>query len=220
MLHLQKYLADDALGLIVTNERGEPVIDAATNKRRLIDPKDSGSVFIDVTAYNSTFYYVQGDGVLIPGRMQVTGRETILDAINLVGGLSPQADHNGVVLHRHDSKGALLPPMHIDIDQIMLGDDLSTNYQLKPGDRLVVPRVTNFKPDDARTEVEHPKQESPQQSRHSRYFPRLDTPTGKLATVRDRPSDNASSLRRVEARLSDVERKIDLILEALKPRTP
>ena len=42
----------------------------------------------------------------------------------------------------------------------------------------------------------------------------------RLATGREKSVDNGSSLRRVEARLSDVERKLDLILEALKPRKP
>ena len=37
----------------------------------------------------------------------------------------------------------------IDIDQITMGDDPSTNYQLLPGDRLVVPARTGSVPEDS-----------------------------------------------------------------------
>ncbi len=36
----------------------------------MIDPKDSNTVFVDVTAYNSSFYYVEGRRSL-PGRLHV-----------------------------------------------------------------------------------------------------------------------------------------------------
>ena len=54
--------------------------------------------------------------------------------------MTPQADHTGVVLYRQPPKEGRSQALPIDIDQITLGDDLSTNYQLMPGDRLVVPR--------------------------------------------------------------------------------
>jgi len=219
VLHLQKYLTDVSLGLVEFDATGEPVVDPATKKPKLNDPKESTTVFVDVTAYNSKFYYVQGE-VLIPGRMHVTGKETILDAVNMVGGLTPQADHDGVVLHRQDSQGGLLPAMRVDIDQILLGDDLSTNYQLKPGDRLVVPRNPNFKPDQSEAQAENPREESSRQSAQARYFNRLEPKsplrdervTNSLAPV----SGVHPTLIRVEQRLDAVEQKLDEILEALK----
>jgi polysaccharide biosynthesis/export protein len=222
--HLQKYLGDETLGLSVRDgATGEPVIDPKTKEPKQIDPKDSDRVFVEVTAYNSTFYYVQGE-VIVPGRMQVTGKETILDAINFVGGMSTQADHEGVVLYRQPQSGGPLQAFPIDIDQITLGDDLSTNYQLLPGDRLVVPRMSGLTSGDEETKAEHPQQESPSQPVHSRQFDRrpmhFDAPTRKPATARDKSLDNGSSLRRVEARLNEVERKLDLIIEAMKSRTP
>ena len=114
----------------------------------MIEPKDSSTVFVDVTAYNSKNYYLVGEFV-IPGRLPVTGTETILDAINFGGGLTPRADHKNVVLYRHPKKGGSLQVLRIDVDQIMMGDDLSTNYQLLPGDRLVVPRDPRFDADPA-----------------------------------------------------------------------
>jgi polysaccharide biosynthesis/export protein len=195
--HLQKYLEDRALGLIpIDNATGEPKVDPASKKPIMIDPKDSATVFVDVKAYNSKFFYVQGE-VLVSGRLPIKGKETILDAINMAGGLGPQANHTGVVLYRQDPSGrGLLEPLRVDIDQIMMGDDLSTNYQLQPGDRLAVPRIPNSRSDGREAEVRQPIQE----------------PAVRF--------DSSAALLRVEQRLSDVERKLDKLIEALKSRTP
>ena len=104
-----------------------------------IDPKDSDRVFVDVTTYNSKNYYVQGE-VVVPGRLPVTGHETVLDAINFAGGLTPRADHAKVVLYRQ-VPGTPLQSLPVNIDQITIGNDPTTNYQLEPGDRLVIPRL-------------------------------------------------------------------------------
>jgi protein involved in polysaccharide export with SLBB domain len=79
---LRRYLNDDVLGL--REEEGNTA-------SRPIDPKDSERVYVDVTAYNSKRYYVQGD-VAVPGRLPVTGNDNVLDAINYAGGLTPTAD--------------------------------------------------------------------------------------------------------------------------------
>src|SRR4051794_11106534 len=53
VLHLRRYLPDAVLGLSeeeVDRESGEM-------KYKPIEPKDSNRVFVDVTAYNSKFYY-------------------------------------------------------------------------------------------------------------------------------------------------------------------
>jgi polysaccharide biosynthesis/export protein len=51
---MQKYLIDELLGLVECDENdGEPIIDPVTKKPKLLDPKDSDRVFVDVTAYNS-----------------------------------------------------------------------------------------------------------------------------------------------------------------------
>jgi polysaccharide biosynthesis/export protein len=194
--HLQKYLEDRALGIIeIDNATGEPKVDPASKKPIMIDPKDSATVFVDVKASNSKFYYVLGD-VLISGQVPIKGKETILDAINIAGGLGPQANHTGVVLYRPDPSGAPIKALHVDIDQIMMGDDLSTNYQLQAGDRLVVPRIPSSRSDNPEAEVKQPIQEQ---------------------AVR---IDNSAALLRVEQRLTDVERKLDKLIEALKSRTP
>jgi polysaccharide biosynthesis/export protein len=222
--HMQKYLSDELLGLIQHDEEsGDPILDPVTKEPKLSDPKDSDRVFVDVTAYNSKFYYIQGQ-VLLPDKLPITGRETILDAINYAGGMLPQADHKGVVLYRQPSKGGPLEVLPIDIDQITMGDDLSTNYQILPGDRLVIPRDPSAKPEAtehtaerAQHVVEQPRRPSLSIDRHARDN---DTPAEKAPTGREKQVDNGASLRRVEARLNKLEQKLDLILEALKQRKP
>jgi RNA polymerase sigma factor (sigma-70 family) len=60
ILHLRKYLNDDALGLVETDPNtGNPKVDE-TGKVVTIDPKDSNRVFVNVTAYNSRNYYIEG----------------------------------------------------------------------------------------------------------------------------------------------------------------
>ena len=139
VLHMRQFLHDDLLGLFKLDEEGSPMRDPKTNEFVRIEPRDTDMVFVDVTAYNSKNYYVQGQ-VTSPARFPITGSERILDAIYLAGGLAPGADHEQVFLYREGFKGEPVQTLKIDIDQIMMGDDLSTNYQLSPGDRLVVRR--------------------------------------------------------------------------------
>ncbi len=133
VLHLRKYLTDEILGLYEE--------DPATGKlNKQVDPKDSDRVFVDVTAYNSKNYYVLGD-VGAPGKLPITGNETVLDALQYAGGLLPTAAPQNIRLVRPAPPGAcceqLLP---VNLAAITSGGDPTTNYQLMPGDRIVVYR--------------------------------------------------------------------------------
>jgi len=132
VLHLRKYLSDELLGLFEE--------DPKTGKPIPIDPKDTDRVFVDVTAYNSKNYYVLGD-VGAPGKLPITGNETVLDAIQYAGGLLPTAAPQNIRLVRPAPPGAcceqLLP---VNLAAITSGGDPTTNYQLMPGDRVVVYR--------------------------------------------------------------------------------
>lgn len=132
VLHLRKYLNDEVLGLIEE--------DPETGKEVPVPPGESDRIFVDVTAYNSKVYYVEGD-VMAPGRLPVTGNETVLDAINYAGGLAPTASVPNIRLVRPAPPGSscqqLLP---VNYEAIVHAGDTTTNYQLMPGDRLVVYR--------------------------------------------------------------------------------
>jgi polysaccharide biosynthesis/export protein len=191
--------------------------DSAPSKLRLIEPRDSDRVFVDVTAYNSKVYYVQGE-FMIPGRLPVTGQERILDAVNFANGLTTEADHDRVFLYRQRPDGGPVQTLKIDIDQIMLGDDLSTNYQLMAGDKLVARR---------REDVLRGRQDA--EPRRSTYAPK---PVGEAAhfnrelDVADKPAERAPQQRdgtnesravqHLEKRIGELARKLDVILETLK----
>ncbi|ADV60818.1 Soluble ligand binding domain protein [Isosphaera pallida ATCC 43644] len=132
VLHLRNFLNDEVLGLYRSNpETGEP---------EPVKPADSDRVFVDVVAYNSKYYYVQGD-VAAPGRLPITGNETVLDAIQFAGGLLPTASPNDVRLVRPAPPGACCEQvLPVSITSIIYDGDPSTNYQLLPGDRVVVMR--------------------------------------------------------------------------------
>jgi polysaccharide export outer membrane protein len=132
VLHLRKYLPDEVLGLYERDEQ--------TGKIKEIPPAETNRVFVDVTAYNSKFYYVQGD-VGAPGKMPITGNETVLDAINFAGGLIATAAPQNIRLVRPAPPGACCEQvLPVNLAAIISSGDPTTNYQLMPGDRLVVYR--------------------------------------------------------------------------------
>jgi polysaccharide export outer membrane protein len=132
VLHLRQYLSDQTLGLFK--------YDGAKKDYVEVDPDKSSSVFIDVAAYNSKVYYVQGD-VGSPGRLPITGNETVLDAINYAGGLTPTASNQNIRLVRPAPPGACCEQtLPVNLAAIINAGDSTTNYQIMPGDRLVVYR--------------------------------------------------------------------------------
>ena len=140
VLHLRKFLHDEALGLIKADEDGRADHGTPKGEPIRIEPRDTDRVFVDVTAYNSKNYYVLGD-VLVTGKLPITGNETVLDAINYAGGLMPTAAPQNIRLVRPAPPGAcceqILP---VNLAAITSGGDPTTNYQLMPGDRIVVYR--------------------------------------------------------------------------------
>lgn len=102
---------------------------------------DSPDVAVDVVGYNSKVYYVVtqgaglGDNIV---RVPITGKETVLDAIGQVGGLS-QVSSKKVWIARPAPGGAgceqILP---VDFVAITKGASASTNYQVLPGDRVFI----------------------------------------------------------------------------------
>jgi protein involved in polysaccharide export with SLBB domain len=101
-------------------------------------PAASDRIFVDVSAYNSTVYYVQCDGGA-PGRITWTGKETVLDAINYAGGLLPSADDSSIHLYRPARGKQAAREYSINYRAILRGDQ-KANLQMFFGDRLVVPR--------------------------------------------------------------------------------
>ncbi len=130
ILHLRKFLPDEVLGLVEQDENGEWVD---------LEPKDSNRVFVDVTAYNSKNYFIQGD-VAAPGKLPWTGNETVLDALNYSGGFIPTADPKNIRLVRPGRDGKPGKVYKVDYEAILDRGETEKNYQLFPGDRLIVGR--------------------------------------------------------------------------------
>ncbi len=205
--HLERYLTDETLGIVVLDpETGEPRIDPATRKPMMRDAKDADAVFVNVTAYNSQNYYVQGD-VYTPGRIPFTGNETVLDVINFAGGLLPSADRSHVKLIRSYPKGSPIQVLPIDYEEVTMGTDATTNYTIMPNDRLVIPRNPDYVPPPSSGSARSSQSRARQMVTDSRYFP---------SSALDQGDQQLSSLRAVERHLSEVEKKLDKIIERME----
>jgi polysaccharide biosynthesis/export protein len=217
VLHLRKYLHDETLGLVKSDEDGNPIPDPKTDGYVMIDPRDTDRVFVDVTAYNSKHYYVEGE-VTTAGKMPITGNERILDAITYAGGLTSEADHEQVALYREVGDGEPVKVLKVDIDQIMMGDDLSTNYQLLPGDKLAVRRREGLPRDHEnagpRSPTHPPKPDREPQRTNREPDVTADKPVER-ALKQQLETAEAPAIQRLEKRMVEMERKLNLILEAL-----
>ncbi len=197
----------------------KPRVPSGAPKTR-IEPRDSDRVSVDVIAFNSKNYYMQGEFEQ-PGMLPITGHERVLDAINYGGGLTPEADHEQVFLFRLPADGGPMQTFKVDVDQIMLGDDLSTNYQLEPGDRLVVRRRENASRERQgaatrrSTTAPRPAGDS---LRYNHGTDTLNQPAGPEPRRQDGRAEDPALLR-LEKRMTELEhkleRKLDVILEAL-----
>ncbi len=117
------------------------VRDAVRAKEKDLDKdKGAGSVTITVRqlARPGNVYYVLGE-VNAPGAFPITGNNTVLSAITQAGGPTKRASEQNVILSRPsapDGCRTVLPVCYTNIVQL---GDTTTNYQLRPGDRIYVP---------------------------------------------------------------------------------
>jgi polysaccharide export outer membrane protein len=99
-------------------------------------------ISLDVSGFNSKVYYVitdgGGNGEQVV-RLPVTGKTTVLDAVSQVGGLGPISSRFHLWVARPAPEG----PCHeqtlaIDWNGIARRGDVTTNYQIFPGDRVYI----------------------------------------------------------------------------------
>ena len=97
-------------------------------------------VSVDVSAYNSKYYYVitdfAGSGEQVV-RIPSTGNETVLDAMSFIGGLSPVSSKR-IWIARPAPAGTGDQILPVDWRGITRRGTTSTNYQILPGDRVFV----------------------------------------------------------------------------------
>ncbi len=104
------------------------------------EPVDYG-VNVRMVHNESDQFYVMGE-VNAPGSYSMVGIETVLDAIIAAGGLSGNANEHKIILTRPQQPGKPRIVLPVCYKQIVQLGDVSTNYQLLPGDRLYVPSIT------------------------------------------------------------------------------
>ncbi len=131
-VHLGKY------GQIVVAGKAVSEIQAKVQSRvNAHHKKDMGAMVVQVVVPDSKVYYVLGE-VNTPGSFPLKGRETVLDGILSAGGLNGQASHDSIILSRPTPPDGCRVVLPVCYDQIVQLGDTSTNYQLRPGDRIYV----------------------------------------------------------------------------------
>lgn len=129
---------------------GRTVAEVETEVQRLIDQEhqDDQTIKADQTRVaarliqpESKVYYVLGE-VNSPGAFPLIGRETVLDAIIQAGGLSDRANRHRIILSRPTGPDGCRIVLPVCYRQIVQLADTTTNYQIRPGDRVFVPSLT------------------------------------------------------------------------------
>ena len=108
---------------------------------KLKEYKENPSVSIVVKEVNSYVIYVLGE-VLKPGKYPLKSKTTLLQAITIASGLTPNAARNKIVVFRFAKDGGGRIKMKASYDDIVLRDGTNQDFELKPGDQIVVPSET------------------------------------------------------------------------------
>jgi len=120
----------------------DAIVRARTQERdyyeRLKDTLES--LKVDIAAYNSKYYYVIADDAGYGQqvyRFPIVGKETVLDAINNIGGVPYSNSVKKIWVARPaPPEAGCLQILPVDWLAITQGGATGTNYQLFPGDRV------------------------------------------------------------------------------------
>ena len=108
---------------------------------KLKEYKENPQVSIVVKEVNSYAIYVLGE-VVKPGKYPLKSKTTLLQAITIASGFTPTAARNKIVVFRFAKDGAGQIKMKASYDDIVLRDGSNQNFEMKPGDQIVVPSET------------------------------------------------------------------------------
>jgi protein involved in polysaccharide export with SLBB domain len=98
-----------------------------------------GGVHVRVAEYRSQQVYVVGEVIGMPRAVPYQGPETVLDLLQRVGGITPGAAAGDVhVIRSHVADGHDPEVFHIDLQNIVLHKDPSTNVRVQPFDQVNV----------------------------------------------------------------------------------
>jgi polysaccharide biosynthesis/export protein len=102
---------------------------------------EAPEVSVDVFNYASKVYYIVGQGAGLGdtlARVQITGHDTVLDAISQVGGLNRNWSTKMWIARPAPGGVGCDQILPINWQEITRGASTATNYQLLPGDRLYI----------------------------------------------------------------------------------
>ncbi len=84
-------------------------------------------------------YFIAGGEVGKPGKYELRGDTTVVEAVAIAGGFTGQARHSQVVLFRHVSQNTVETKL-LNVKAMLSGRDLREDVRLRPGDMLYVPQ--------------------------------------------------------------------------------
>lgn len=125
-------VGDVRVGDLTLNEAAAAITKKAGE--RLRDPE----VNVLLRDYQKPYFTVAGE-VEHPGRFDMRGSMTVVEAIAISGGLKPSAKHTQVILLRKvDPERAQVRVL--DLKKLMSQKGVAEDVAMQPGDMLVVPR--------------------------------------------------------------------------------
>ena len=86
-------------------------------------------------------YFVVGGEVTKPGKYDLRGDTTVLEAITIAGGVSDKSRTSQVLLFRRVSND-WVEVKEVDMRRMLRERDLSEDLHLRPGDMVLVPKST------------------------------------------------------------------------------
>ncbi|PYQ55278.1 MAG: hypothetical protein DMF78_02585 [Acidobacteria bacterium] len=104
--------------------------------RRLADYMPNAEVSVIVTDVHSFKVSVIG-AVPKAGRFELKSLTTVMDVLAMAGGLNEFASRSRIVVIR--SNGAESERIPFDYDKVRAGDPTQANFQVHPGDIIIVP---------------------------------------------------------------------------------
>jgi polysaccharide biosynthesis/export protein len=86
-------------------------------------------------------YFIVGGQVQHPGKFDMRGDTTVMQAVEIAGGFNDSAKHSQILLFRRVSND-LVEVKKLNLKGMLRGKDLSEDPHLRPGDMLFVPKNT------------------------------------------------------------------------------
>lgn len=86
-------------------------------------------------------YFIVGGQVQHPGKFDLRGDTTVMQAIEIAGGFNDDAKHSHILLYRKVSNG-WVEVKKLDLRNMLHGKNLNEDPHLSPGDMLFVPKST------------------------------------------------------------------------------